>query len=142
MYIKIFYYLRIFNRTASLVRLIIETSKDMVYFLIILVLSVAAIGHWYFIFAFKEGTNMITGDLFYQSFLTAYQFSFGDYTSAYKFDREFEDEHAMVIVMWVMWLVTTLFISVILLNLLIAIMSDTYDKITESGENALYFETI
>ena len=44
--------------------------------------------------------------------------------------------------MWLMWLLTTILITVILLNLLIAIMSDTYDKITESGENALYFETI
>ena len=142
MYLKLFYFLRIFARTAALVRLIIETTKDMIYFLIILMLGVTAIGHWFYVFAYKENTNEITGEYFYEAFLTAYKFSFGDFTATYNFLPNFENNQEYVIIMWLMWFLTTILITVILLNLLIAIMSDTYDKITESGENALYFETI
>lgn len=91
MYIKIFYFLRIFKRTAALVRLIIETTKDMTYFLIILLLGILAIGHWYYIFAFQDGDNEITGNYYYEAFLVAYKFSFGDFSTTYSFKPLFPD---------------------------------------------------
>ena len=41
-----------------------------------------------------------------------------------------------------MFFLSTLVVMIILLNLLIAIMGDTYDKITETGENATYMELV
>ena len=43
-------------------------------------------------------------------------------------------------VLWIMFIFGTLFLLVVMLNLIVAIMADTYDKITETGENATYLE--
>ena len=45
MYLKLFYFGRIFFSTASLVSMVIEITKDMKYFLMVLVLGIAGFGN-------------------------------------------------------------------------------------------------
>ena len=45
MWLKLFYFGRIFFKTASMIRMIIEISSDMKYFLLILILTIAGFGN-------------------------------------------------------------------------------------------------
>lgn len=49
MWMKLFYFLRIFSSTAHLIRMIIEIISDMRYFVLVLMLAVLAFGNSFYI---------------------------------------------------------------------------------------------
>ena len=44
------------------------------------------------------------------------------------------------ILVWILWFINTLIINIILLNLLIAIMGDTFDRVQETSEASMLKE--
>ena len=85
MYVKLFYYMRLFKRTASLVRLIAEVSKDMVFFLILLMIAVFAFGHWFYLFTNEGFSNPVTEDFYHDGIIFAYKMAFADFESTQNF---------------------------------------------------------
>jgi len=132
-YIKWVSYFTIFDPTRKLVRLITETIKDMRTFLF--VLGFIIIGFSFIFVQFQEEEDDETlGD----TLLYTYSILYGDYT--FEGIKSFE---------LVFLLVVAFALSVVLMNMLIAIMGDTYGRVQErttfsesQSKLEMIFETI
>jgi len=134
MWLKLFYFGRIFLSTASVIKMIIAISSDMKYFLLILMLTIAGFGNWFMILARNYDTKeMFTGNNYWRSFLYSYRQALGDFNTDAFSDT---DEYYL----YAIWVLNTMVTLIIFLNLLIAIMGDTFDRVQEASENNMLKE--
>jgi len=106
-------YLRIFSNLRYLINMIIQIIKDMLSFMIVLVYWIIGISMMFYIFvkaADSTGTTTFVTTLKYTYRLSYGDFNVDDYTSAE----------------WLVFILVSIFIPLILFNLVIAIMGDTY----------------
>ncbi|CAI2364011.1 unnamed protein product [Moneuplotes crassus] len=133
MYLKLFYFGRIFLATASLVSMVIEITKDMKYFLMVFMISVAGFGHCYMILQNNLEGGIFDGDTYWNAFIYSYQNSLGDFNTD---NFEGTDKYYL----YTIWFMNVLIALIVLLNLLIAIMGDTFDRVRENSENNMLKE--
>ena len=73
----------------------------------------------------EEGIEKISGITFIDSFLNEYLLSLGEFdTDAYK-------EHPNSALCWIFFVAATFLIQITALNMLIALMGDTFDRVIE-----------
>lgn len=126
MWFKVFYFLRIFSQTASLVRMIIEITLDMKWFLLIFLMAVIGFANSFFVIARNtDQEEFFTGKDMWYSMIYSYRTAHGDFIVD---GFEYRDR----ILVYVIWFGHTLIILLVLLNLLIAIMGDTFDRVSET----------
>jgi len=114
-------YFRMFDGTRYMVRLLSEVIKDMREFFVILFYSTTAFS---FIF-----------------YLRSPELSFSLYvTVSYRMDLGSWDAEYTALFDWVIFFLATVINLIIMLNLLISIMGDTYAKVQESNDIANYQE--
>lgn len=81
----------------------------------------------------RNGEEPFTGGTFFRAFLYAYQLSLGEFNT-----DEFNSQD--VVYLDIMWFLNTLITLVVFLNLLIAIMGDTFDNVMETAESNMLKE--
>ena len=122
LWIRLISYLRIFSQTRSLIRLIVQIFNDMKAFASVMILAICGFSISFDILSYrdvKEDDTIIT------SFTHIYRIGFADFkTTDYDIAR------------YVLWLMCSIFLSLIMINMLIAIMSDTYEKIVNAQETS------
>lgn len=133
MWLKLLYFLRLFAPTAALIRMIVEITQDMFVFTIIYFIAIVGFADAFFILAYNLNSNE-ENEMFDNNFLLAIIYSYrtglGDFDTA-----AFENSNDKGL-WYVLFVVQTVFIQIVLLNLLIAIMGDTFDKVTEKREES------
>ena len=131
LWLKFLYFLRIFSSTGYLIKIIISVCFDIKYFLLILCLTILAFGDSMRLIS----KSNIVDDRFieeeYESFTYVYRMILGD------FDTESFGNIAPLY-MWVLFLTCTVFNMIIMLNLLIAIISEAFARINEVAMQASY----
>ena len=135
-YLKLFYFGRIFISTASMIRMVIFIFYDMKYFLFIFLLVWFGFGNWYYILS----KNNISSEAFYENtfftaFLYAYQQALGAFDVSTFVD---EDKHLLFFI----WFFNSLILFIILLNMIVAAMGDTFDKVQENSSNSSLKEIV
>jgi hypothetical protein len=132
LWVKLFYFLRIFHPTAAFIRMITEIVKDMTTFTFILILAIIAFANCFYIIdgGVSPGTNRVSGENLYLTLLNTYSTGLGDFAT----DEYTSSPHEVLL--WVFFYLCTLLIQIVLLNLLIALMGDTFDKVQEIKEQA------
>ena len=134
MWMKFLYFLRIFKETGYLIRMIIEVIKDMRNFFLVLLITVAAFGDSFSTIALgntNEKDVFTTG--FFDGLIYTYRMILGD------FDTTSFGNVAAPLVM-ALFLLCTVFNMIVMLNLLIAIISDSYARVTANSEQTTYQE--
>jgi len=131
LWIKFFYYLRIYNPTSYLIRIVVSVLADMVTFLGVLLVVVLAFSDTFYTLSnyyangdgdFEEGTAEPFVGSYSEAFMLAYRFALGDFEG-------FEPNSSYVA--YILFLISTLFALIVMLNLLIAIISDSYARVVE-----------
>lgn len=134
MWFKLLYFLRIFKNTGYLIRMVIVVTYDMRFFLLVLLITIAAFGDS--MLSMSLG-NPIGDQRFIGSFTEALTFTYrmvlGDWESS-------EFGEVGVPLVWILFLLCTLFNMIVMLNLLIAIISETFAKVNENAISAGYQE--
>ena len=133
MWFKFLYFLRIFPQTGYLIRIIFEVVIDMRHFLLILLLTFVA-----FADAMRSiSTSNKQDEQFIGGFIEAvnyvYLIALGEF-------HEFNYGSVAVGYMWILFILCTVFNMIIMLNLLIAIISESFAKINSVSEQASYQE--
>lgn len=131
MYAKMFYFLRIFGTTAAIVRMIIEISADMKIFLLTVLIAIIGFANAFYILALNSDGDPFTGSNFLYAIIYSYRTGLGDFLTD---DFGSTRDEALI---WVVFLINTLIIFVLLLNMLLAIMGDTFDRVQETAENSM-----
>ena len=105
-------YLRIFQRTRVLIRLIVEVLIDMVPFLIVLLIALTGFTITYRALQDDQSEGMM------EAFKHNYRLMFGDFQP---------DNYSSA--GWVLFVISSTLMTLVMLNMLIAIMSDTYARV-------------
>ena len=109
-WIRALSFLRLFKNTRIFIRLLVEVNKDMIPFMIVLIGGVSGITLTY---------QVINDDTLINSFKHNYRLMFGDFST---------DEYEGV-ADWSLFIIASVLIPLIMLNMLVAIMSDTYARV-------------
>ena len=122
LFLKFFYFLRIFDKTAYLIRIITNITYDVQYFLYILIIAILGIANGFLILSRtnppeSQYVTSITDSIFY-----TYRMIIGDF-DVNKFGEKNVTFSKLVFIL------ATILVMILLLNILIAIMSDTYAEI-------------
>ena len=132
MWFKFLYFLRIFNSTGYLIRMIFEVVKDMRSFFLILFITIAAFGDS-FVRISKANVYSDDADInkqfttgFVDSVIYTYRMILGDFDTS-----NFGDVATGVV--YLLFILCTLFNMIVMLNLLIAIISDSYARVTSAS---------
>jgi hypothetical protein len=135
-WLKLLYFLRIFSATSSLIRMIVQVVFDIRYFLFILFLTVCAFGDAYGVIS---AGNPPTVDTDYGQFvdyesyiggiLYVYRMTLGDFSTS-KFGK------VNTFLSWCLFMTCSIFNMIIMLNLLISIIAESYSRISENIDAA------
>ena len=133
-WVKLFYYLRAYKSTSQLIRMIIEIVKDIRYFLLVLLIGIFGFAGGFYILQFGlsklEKDNDSSDHLFVGhnpilAVIYIYQLVMGNYNlgnfSEYEQLNPFE-----FYFIWFLFVMSCLFLVIVLMNLLIAIMGSTF----------------
>lgn len=149
-WVKLFYYMRAYDSTSQLIRMIIETVKDIRYFLFVLLIGIVGFAGGFYILQFGlatapndndpsghqfVGTNPLLAVIYiYQLVMGNFNLNnFGEYEGLNKFEFYF---------IWFLFVVSCLFLVLVLMNLLIAIMGSTFQKVQDSILNLSIRENV
>ena len=126
MWFKIYDWMRLFPKMAFYCDLIYETIREMKHFLLIFVLCMLMFGSSFFVLNIKrnEGDDIMSNfsPLWtITSFISMYELALGEF-EAYK-----EAETQLYLIL-MLFFVSSFLIQITFLNMLIAIMADTFDR--------------
>ena len=138
LWFKFMYYLRIFRKTSFFISMIIAVFRDIIYFIFILIIVCVAFGSSFYIISNQNRSDDPEQDLhFIDSYILgifyAYQIALGDFAT-----DEFGQFNLWLV--WILFLLSTLFVVIIMFNLLVAIVGDTFERVLSHCENSMYME--
>ena len=118
--------MRIFKRFSYLLRMIVLVMIDMKYFLAVLLIGMVAFGDAFYVISRASGEDEHFITSFGDSVLYVYNMSLGAY----------ENDYGSVApaLGFTLFILCTLFNMIVMLNLLIAIISETFGQVNENAE--------
>lgn len=134
LWIKVLDWMQLFGPTSFFIKLITETIIDIQHFFIIFLVALFMIGVPMYILQLNRGEeNAIVEETFgnfwlLNAFYNQYMLALGEFTI-----DAFDDE-PQVYLCYAMFLGATFFTQITFLNMLIALMGDTYGKVMEAKE--------
>ena len=160
LWIKALYFLRVFPWSAFLVRMIIQCIMDVRVFGAIFLFSILAFANSFYILGRQlfpaaegiEASRLLADEVpsfkctpedppaplfsnYFQAVIFTYKASMGDWDT-----DAFSENNNSVAFLWVFWIGTTTIALIVLLNLLIAIVSETFGKIMATAQENSYQE--
>lgn len=140
LWLKFLYFLRIFKSTGYLIRIIIEVCVDMRHFLLIMFLTMVAFGDAMRSISTsnedvldESGNSSQFVGSYVDSITYTYRMVLGDFDTG---------NFGLVAVpyVWILFVLCTVFNMIIMLNLLVAIISESFARINEVSTQASYQE--
>jgi len=147
MWFQFIYWFRLFEFSTLYVRLITQTLKDMKWFFLIFVMVTMCFANTIYILNLNRMQESNGEELYDETFpsyayvnalLNQYMVTLGEYsTDNYSLTRSaFATKNDSYIV-WMLFIFTTVFSQIVIFNILIAIMGDTYDFVFSNLEKAI-----
>mmetsp|Transcript_33927 Transcript_33927/g.24970 ORF Transcript_33927/g.24970 Transcript_33927/m.24970 type:complete len:301 (-) Transcript_33927:33-935(-) len=136
MWLKLLYFMRIFKNTGYLIRMIVVVISDMQSFLLVLLIGLIAFGDTFLCIARGNadyGGNVFT-DNFVGSIIYVYNIILGGFDIG-----DYEDSIAYLLVVSI-FILCTVFNMIVMLNLLIAIISESFANVNSNATQAMYQE--
>jgi len=132
LWIKFLYFLRMHRASAKFISMIVAVISDMKIFLAVFTVSLVTFSQSMYIIS---NNNPNPDDRFISSFfdsmLFTYRIALGDWDTSGLGKTD-------VLIILTLFILSTLFLCIIMLNLLIAIISDTYARVEGTSQNDLY----
>jgi len=128
------YYLRTFRSIGYLTSTIIKVVADMWSFVVIMTVTILAFGNAFYIISNNnEEKDRFAGESFYAGFGFSYNLMLGEFDT-----NEFGKKDVWLV--WILFILASIFLIVIMLNLLIAIISATFEGVQDNAVNNMYKE--
>ena len=163
MWVKCFYWMRLFEKFAHFITLITQTIVDMSTFMFMLMLCIFAFTNFIVII---NNNSSGANDPIKEKYKDVYEDDLGNkinnwtyvtqFTDVAVFNAfismwrtglgEFDDAHydkgAYTYLLWTFFMMATFIILVVFMNMLIAIMTNTYEKVQGEQEESMFYEQI
>ena len=141
MWFRLFKWMRLFPELSYYTRLLSETMWDIRYFMILLVLVISTFSNIIFILnahQIPHGGQALYSSKINSTILDAWISHYLLGLGEFEFEFSGENERPL----WIIFICATFTIQITFLNMLIAIMGNTYDKVKESMKVAKLREKI
>ena len=146
MWFKLIYWLRLFSSTSYYIRLIQDTIYDIRYFLLVYIVILGMFANAMHCLNlnrdFNDEDSTIIDNNFanvaYDAMLNQYLLSLGEFS----LDNFGAGDQEDFYVIWLFFLLSTFLTSITILNMLIAIMGDTFGRVTEIRDQSALKEKI
>lgn len=132
---KFFYFMRIFASTGYYIRMIVDVMNDMVAFLLILLVSIVAFADSFLALAMANSED--SGMRFVNGLIGSIIYTYRTILGDMQMDPTGLEMPALAMIFF---LICTFFNMIIMLNLLIAIISESFGKVNSNSVNAKYQE--
>jgi len=132
-WIKLFYFLRIFRPTSSFIRMIVEMIKDIRIFLLIFFIAIFAFANFYYVIEKGNKNENVVEDFkgnYAGAIIYTYMQALGE------LGNDNIGASAFPSLYWIIFFMSTILLTITMLNLLIAIMGDTFDRVQEVAKEA------
>ena len=134
LWMRLISFFRGFDSTSFLLRLIFRVIGDIGSFLLFILI---------FIFGFSYSAFLLQHDLYdhynhFEVFDMFYRMILGDFN---KYD-DFLEEVEISYFLWILWMVTTILMTIIILNLLISIISNTFTIVLAAEDSMKTYERL
>ena len=132
MWFKFLYFFRIFEPTAYLIRMIVTVIASMKYFFLVLAVTIIGFGNAFLVIAMgnpkyeDEENNPRFIEGFMESMLFSYRMVLGDFDTT-------QFGQVGLPLLYFFFLTFTVFNMIVMLNLLIAIISDAYASVVQNA---------
>ena len=130
MWIRFLYFFRIFRSTGYYIRMLIQVIRDIKYFIFIYVLTIVAFAHAWFVY-FKNSSQGSSLPRVTDALIYVYMIAFSNYNTG-----EFGDYYIQI--SWLFFVFCTFFLQIVLVNLLISIVADTFSRIKSNYNVIMY----
>ena len=127
-----FDWLRLFDRTSFLIKLVSKTFVDIIEFMVLFLIALAMVGSAMYALQYAQGPvnenvviEPIFGFFFFDLIYNQYMLALGEFATGGF------DEHPNKNLTYLLFIFATLFTQVVFLNMLIAIMGNTFDSVME-----------
>ena len=124
MWFNILYYLRAYEETGPLVSMVLKISDDVKYLILVVVLVLIGFSQAFYLLSYDEENSFSSMD---QSLLLSFTFMLGEYDPFAFTGAKLESFAVFLSTIYMMIL------SILLLNLLIAYMADSYSAVKAKG---------
>lgn len=108
--------------------------RDMIYFLAYYFLFILFFGILFAILFTNPHLDEYNGINFFGYLVMAYRLSLGDFTT----DYISESKAYLIPFIWVIWVIAVLLLNIIFMNFIIAVISQTYEKIIQKSKAESY----
>ena len=132
LFIKCYEWLRIFEKTAFYIYLIAQTMQDILAFIVLFIASLFLFGFPtlmlnFYSFMDTDLYPRLSGFGLLDSLMNQYYLSLGEFHT----DNYTKHPHSPIV--FILFICATLFTQITMLNMLIAIMGDTFERVTENS---------
>ena len=138
-YMNTLYFIQGLNKSGEVVRMIIGIVKGVVVFIVILAVMMFGFAAGLYTLFQESGTKILDKKRTYPlNLFSSYEMMLGHFDN-FEEDAQHVKTPAELIVSIALFVFFTIFINIILLNLLIALMSNIYEKIQENAKAEFLF---
>ncbi|CDW85076.1 wd-40 repeat protein [Stylonychia lemnae] len=126
-FLKIFYFLRIYDGFSFLVQMMAGVFKDLKYFICFFLIFILLFGMIFLVLFKAEFIEEYKGVNGIAYFLMAFRISSGDFQL-----EDYQNQNdILAILSWIMWIIAVLTLNIVFMNFIIAVISESYERVMQ-----------
>ncbi|CDW78734.1 wd-40 repeat protein [Stylonychia lemnae] len=126
-FMKLFFFLRIFDGFSFLVQMMAGVFKDLKYFIIFFMIFILQFGMMFLVLFKAQQIDEYNGVNKLAYFLMAFRISSGDF----QLDDFHNQDDLLVIFTWMIWLIAVMTLNIVFMNFIIAVISESYERVMQ-----------
>ncbi|CDW84942.1 wd-40 repeat protein [Stylonychia lemnae] len=126
-FMKLFFFLRIYDGFSFLVQMMAGVFKDLKYFLIFFIIFILQFGMIFLVLFKAKQIDEYNGVNKLAYFLMAFRISSGDF----QLDDYHSQDDGLVILTWMIWLIAVMTLNIVFMNFIIAVISESYERVMQ-----------
>ncbi|CDW84476.1 wd-40 repeat protein [Stylonychia lemnae] len=126
-FMKLFFFLRIYDGFSFLVQMMAGVFKDLSYFLMFFIIIIFQFGMIFLVLFKAQEIDEYNGVNKVGYFLMAFRISSGDF----QLDDYHTQNDGLVIITWMIWLIAVMTLNIIFMNFIIAVISESYERVMQ-----------
>ncbi|CDW91053.1 UNKNOWN [Stylonychia lemnae] len=126
-FMKLFFFLRIYDGFSFLVQMLAGVFKDLKYFLSFFLIFILQFGMIFLVLFKAQQIDEYNGVNKLAYFLMAFRISSGDF----QLDEYHTQGDVLVIFSWIIWLVAVMLLNIVFMNFIIAVISESYERVMQ-----------
>ncbi|CDW74716.1 wd-40 repeat protein [Stylonychia lemnae] len=126
-FMKLFFFLRIYDGFSFLVQMMGGVFKDIKYFLSFFLIMILQFGMIFLVLFKADSIEEYNGVNYFAYFLMAFRISSGDFNV----DNYQKQGEILVIFSWIIWLIAVMTLNIVFMNFIIAVISESYERVMQ-----------